>query len=310
VSTLPAGAAVRARRLRPEPARFWLALAPVAWSFEAAPWTDLAAVRLGRSMDPARVGPWPPREPEDLTYLPPGSAAPAHAAERCLSQLLPGQPVVGHEGWIVWDLLPAVLARDLTTFDSLAPGSAVWPLIPGLTDDRALWDEAMPLLAAAGMRHVQPMALDLEPAEKRRLAAFGDEGAFAALFHGGAAPSERAFSRVAARWGIRPFARRPVGSVAGRRRRNRHLAGDLLLAGELWLRCGRGETEGHALLRAGRWVEGAEHDVAALAREGHLDVVPWLDATSRAALREAAESGASRLLCELEEEYLAAEGRP
>jgi hypothetical protein len=98
--------------------------------------------------------------------------------------------------------------------------------------------------------------------------------------------------------------------VIGRRRGNRHLAGDLLLAGELWLRCGRGETEGHALLRAGRWVEGAEHDVAALAREGHLDVVPWLDATSRAALREAAELGASRLVAELEEEYVTAEERP
>ena len=305
MSTLSAGALVRARRLRPEPARLWLGLAPVAWSFEAAPWTDLAAARLGRSTDPARVGPWPPREPEDLTYLPPRAAPFEHAADRCLSQLLPGQPVAGHEGWIVWDLLPAILARDLTTFDSLPPGSAVWPLIPGLTDDRTLWDEALPLLAAAELRHVQPMVLHLEPAEKRRLAAFGDEGAFEALFHGEGAPSERAFARVAARWGIRPFARRPVDPMAGRRRGNRRLAGDLLLAGELWLRCGRGETEGHALLRAGRWVEGAEQDVAALVREGNLDVVPWLDATSRAALREAAESGASQLVAELEEEYVA-----
>lgn len=307
MSAPAAGTTVRARRLRPEPARLWLALAPAAWSFEAAPWTDFATGRLGRAADPTRLGPWPPPRPEDLAYLPPGAVAPAEAAGSCLLQLLPGAQGGGRGAWIVWDLLAALVARDLTAFERLAPGSAVWPLVPGLTDDRALWERALPLLAAAGIRHVQPMVLDLAPAEKRRLAAFGDEGAFAALFHG-AAPSERAFSRCAAEWGIRPFARRPVDSLSGRRQGNRRLAGELLLAGELWLRCGRGETEGHALLRAGRWVESSEHDVAALAREGHLEVVPLLDATSRAALAEAAGSGASTLVADLEAEYLAAAG--
>jgi hypothetical protein len=205
---------------------------------------------------------------------------------------------------VVWDLLPALLAGDVGAIEGLAPGSAVWPLVPGLTTERALWDAALPRLAAAGLRHVQPLAIDLDPAEKRRLAVFGDESSFAALFHG-EAPSERTFSRYAARWGLAPFRRRPVPAGAGRRSGNRRLAGELLLAAELWLRCERAEAEGHSLLRAGRWVEESDHDVTALAREGNLDVVPWLDATSRAALIETARDGSSRLVADLEAEYLA-----
>lgn len=307
MSLPPADVGGRARRLRPEPARFWIALAPPAWSWQAAPWTDLAAARLGRPTDPARLAPWPPAQPEDLAYLPPGASVPEAGAAGCLRQLLPGQRDGGSGAWVVWDLLAALVARDLSAFDRLSPGSAVWPLVPGLTDDRALWAEALPLLAAAGIRHVQPMTLELSPAEKRRLAAFGDEGVFEALFHG-ELPPERAFSRCAAQWGLRPFARRPLEALPGRRGGNRRLAGELLLAGELWLRCGRGEREGHALLRAGRWVETTGHDVPALVREGNLDVVPWLDGLSRAVLAATAGGGGGApLLAELEAEYVAPE---
>lgn len=299
--------AVRARRLRPEPARFWLARAPTAWSFDAVPWTDLAAARVGRPIDPSRVGPWPPAEVDDLTYLPPGAVLPQRTSDGCLLQLLPGEPVPSGSAWVVWDLLAPLLARDLDTFETLGGGSAVWPLLPGLTTASELWDEALPRLAAGGVRHVQPLVLETDPTDKRRLAELGDDGVFAALFHG-AAPSERAFSRRAARWGLRPFARRPAVPGTARRRGNRRLAGELLLAGELWLRCGRGEAEGHALLRAGRWIEGTDHDVAALAREGNLEVVPWLDASSRRAVAEAAETGASALVARLEAEYVREEG--
>lgn len=303
MSGASAGIAVRFRRLRPEPTRFWLSRVPVAWSHEAVPWTDLATGRLGRSTDPARVGPWPPENPDALTYLPPGSGDAPAGAGATLRQLLPGQRLPEEPSWVVWDLLPALLARDLEAFDTLDGGSAAWPLVPGLTDGEALREEALPLLAAAGVRHLQPVLLETEPGDKRRLAAYGDEGAFTALFHG-AAPDERAFSQHAARWGMKPFARRPASGLAPRSEGNARLAGELLLAGELWLRCGRPEVEGQALLRAGRWVDETEHDVAALTREGNLDVVPSLDETSRRVLAESVEDVDAQLVTELEEEYL------
>ncbi|MEZ5333476.1 MAG: hypothetical protein R2991_15900, partial [Thermoanaerobaculia bacterium] len=233
--------------------------------------------------------------------------APGERAGGVLRQLLPGTERRRGEGWVVWDLLPALLAGDLGAFDSLGEGSVVWPLVPGLTDGESLCEQALPLLAGAGVRHVQPLVLETDPADKRRLAAFGDEDAFTALFHA-PPPSERAFSRRAARWGMRPFARRPPSGATPRVESNRRLAGELLLAGELWLRCGRSEVEGQALLRAGRWVDASDHDVAALAREGNLDVVPSLDAVSRRVLTECAAGDASGLTAELEEEYVAPGG--
>ncbi|MDY7095052.1 MAG: hypothetical protein SX243_18920, partial [Acidobacteriota bacterium] len=57
---------------------------------------------------------------------------------------------------------------------------------------------------------------------------------------------------------------------------------------------------------AARWVDAEEHDVAAIAREGNLGVVEPLGPESRALLEELVVEGRSRLLEELEEQYLEA----
>jgi hypothetical protein len=221
--------------------------------------------------------------------------------------------------------------------------AAVWPLIPGLGDRPDGWRRGCERLAAAGYATVQPLALGLDPADRRRLAERAPESAYHDLFHR-LPPAERDFSRVAAGFGLAPFLRRPVterwpgarpdappaaepppgspvGSAAGSITpaaaafSNRRLAGLLALAGELWLRVGRPEAQGQALFRAARWADDTGYDLAALAREGNLGVVAALDHTSReligAALEAAAatdEPGDPPLVTELLGEYL--EGGP
>jgi hypothetical protein len=216
-------------------------------------------------------------------------------------QLFPGEPA-RPAAWVVYDLLHPLLARDLDPLASLPAGaSAVWPLVAGITDDPALWNDGLARLAAAGVRHVQPLALALTPTDKRWLAD-QSEGTFGVLFHG-SSPSERSFAAVARPLGVRVFAPRPVVGVAGRVASNRGLAGALALAGELWLRCGRVESEGQALFRAARWVDETDHDVRALVREGNLALVPWLAERSGALLSKLVADGGTPLIEELEEEY-------
>jgi hypothetical protein len=112
------------------------------------------------------------------------------------------------------------------------------------------------------------------------------------LFHGKAA-SERRFAAVAARHGLEVFHRR-AAREGDRRERNLTLAELLALAGELWLRLGRGEVAGQELFRASRWVEDAAIDVRALAAEGNLEIVEALRATGPASIvREWARAGES-----------------
>jgi hypothetical protein len=66
---------------------------------------------------------------------------------------------------------------------------AVWPLVPGLTDDAVAWEAGCRALAAAGLRVVQATVPALMPGDRRRLAeetllgeARGEE-AYRALFH-------------------------------------------------------------------------------------------------------------------------------
>jgi hypothetical protein len=217
-------------------------------------------------------------------------------------QLAPGQTASAGTR-VVYDLLATLLAGDLDALAALPAGAtAVWPLVAGVTDDPAMWRSALERLVGAGVRHVQPLALALTPRDRRRFAEAGRQEAFDALFHG-AAPSERAFAAAARSAGAGVFAPRPIVGVEGRAASNRRLAGGLILAGELWLRCGRGEAEGQALLRAGRWLDATDHDVTALAREGNLDRVPALDRRSAEIVRALVASGRSAVLEELEEQY-------
>jgi len=216
---------------------------------------------------------------------------------------------------VVFDPLPALigsgvdaaLAAVAAASNGIPGAAAVWPLIAGVSDSEDDAARAAEALAAAGLAAVQPLALRLTPAQRRRLAEAGG-AAFDALFHR-PAPPERPFARAAAAAGLAPFLPRPLPRPPLRGAETRRLAGLLALAGELWLRCGRAPEAGHALLRAARWADGAGYDLGALAREGNLGVVAALDGRSRELLAEAAAGEQPRLVRELLAEYAgAAEG--
>ncbi|HEV7505440.1 MAG TPA: hypothetical protein VGS07_11050 [Thermoanaerobaculia bacterium] len=311
----------------PEPGRFWIRYVPRAWEPSERPWVNLASGTLGEWGRTAKA------KPSDLTalaetplddvlYFPP--VPPRRAAARdevararlmagtpVLVQLLPGEEstvprVTGAA--IVFDLLPALLDRDLGRLRRLPTGaSAMFPLLPGVTDDPALWELACRDLAAAGVVCVQALAPALEPSDRRRLAErWGEEEAFEAVFHR-EPPAERDFARLAHRHGLEPFLPRPLPRPPVLGAGNRRIAGVLALAAELWLRLGRPVDAGQALYKDARWIDRSGYDLEALAREGNLGVLP-LDAASREIVAECAESGESEHLDRLLADYLAPDG--
>lgn len=310
----------------PEPGRFWIRYVPRSWETPERPWVNLAAGTLGDWSRAAKG-----RSPElaaledvpldDVLYLPP--VPPKRAAARdelgrarlvggtpVLIQLFPGDettvpPVAGSA--FVFDLLHTLLERDLGALSRLPSGAiAVWPLLPGLTDDPALWEIGCRDLASAGVRCVQALTPALTPADRRKLAErWGqeDEAAFDALFHR-QPPSERDFARAAHRQGLEPFLTRPLPRPPVTGAGNRWIGGVLAVTGEVWLRLGRPVEQGQAFYRAARWVDRSPYDLEALAREGNLGVLP-LDAESREIVAECAEMGESDRLARLLEEYVA-----
>ncbi|MEA2604158.1 MAG: hypothetical protein QOF89_5150 [Acidobacteriota bacterium] len=311
----------------PEPGRFWIRYVPRSWEPPERPWVNLAAGKLGEwgrnpKAHPSDLFALADTPLDDVLYLPP--VLPRRAAARdevararlmagtpVLVQLLPGDettvpPVTGAA--FVHDLLPALLDRDLGRLRRLPAGaSAVFPLLPGVTDDPALWELACRDLAAAGVRCVQALTPSLEPADRRRLAErWGEEEAFEAVFHR-EAPAERDFARLAHRHGLEPFLPRPLPRPPVLGAGNRRIAGVLALAAELWLRLGRPVETGQALYKDTRWIDRSPYDLEALAREGNLGVLP-LDTLSREIVAECAESEGSEHLERLLAEYLAPDG--
>lgn len=310
----------------PEPGRFWIHYSPRGWETPDRPWVNLAAGTLGewgkspkgKATDLAALAETPL---DDVLYLPPVPARRATARDELgrarlvggtpvLLQLFPGEestvPAVAGAAF-VFDLLAALLDRDLGVLRRLPAGStAVWPLLPGLTDDPALWELGCRDLAAAGARCVQAVALTLSPGDRRRLAErWGkehEEETFEALFHK-EPPSERDFAQMAYRHGLEPFLPRPLPRPPVLGAGNRHIGGALALAGELWLRLGRTVEQGQSFYRAARWVDKTHYDVAALAREGNLAVLPF-DALSREIVARFVEDDASDLLDGLLAEYV------
>ncbi|HTQ80302.1 MAG TPA: hypothetical protein VMM92_09915, partial [Thermoanaerobaculia bacterium] len=217
----------------------------------------------------------------------------------------------------IYDLLPALLRRDLAPLALLPPGAAaVWPLVPGFSDDPGFWEEAAALLASRQVACLQALPPQLDPADRRRLVELGGEGIFDAVFHGGGAgavrdgvvPAERSFARLAGRWGLAPFLPRPLPRPPILRGENRRLAGVLALVAELWLRLGRPVGQGQGLYAMARQVDRTGYDLAALAREGNLGVLSWLDGTGREVALELATAGRSSLLASLLAEYAGGEG--
>lgn len=207
---------------------------------------------------------------------------------------------------IVVDLLEVLLAERLEGLDAIPRRAVVvWPLVAALTDDEALWDDGCRRLRAAGAACVQAMVLELDPVERRELAGDRSEvDVYSRLFHGRAG-SEQRFAAAAARHGLDVFYRRATAG-GDRKERNAAAAELLALAGELWLRLGRGEAQGQELFRASRWVEDATIDVRALAKEGNLEIVEALRAPATAALiEEWARAGSSATVEAWIAEYVA-----
>lgn len=306
----------------PEPARFWIVYAPRSWPDGDLPWTDLGMVRLRSS----RTFSGPLELPDaadldDLLYLPPVAAELASARDDwaagliasgtpLLIQLEPGTATEASGTLIVYDLLRPLLEGDLEPLSVLPEGSnAVWPLIPGITDAPELWHEGCSTLARRGVACVQPMVVELTAEERRQLAESGGDDAFEALFHG-PPPAERDFARCAAACGLQVFLSRPAAAGTARQVRNRRLAADLALAGDLWLRLDRSVAAGQGLLRAARRAAGTRRDLAALAREGNLGVLDWLDGRGVDLVAEVVATGHSSLVDSLIEAYLAPESKP
>jgi hypothetical protein len=314
----------------PEVGRFWIRYIPKSWEAAERPWIHLAGAVLGdwakgkpRAADSLSAAPL-----DDVLYFPP--VPPRRAAARdevardrlmagtpVLVQLLPGEestvPPVAGAAFVV-DLLQTLLERDLGALRRLPAGStAAWPLLPGLTDDPALWELGCRDLAAAGVRCVQAVAITLTPADRRLLAERwggenGEDGAFEALFHR-EPRAERELARVAHRHGLTPFLPRPLPRPPILGAGNRRIGGVLALAAEVWLRLGRAVETGQALYRDARWADRTTYDLEALAREGNLGVLPF-DPLSREIVAECEEEGESDRLARLLAEYLAPDDPP
>jgi hypothetical protein len=314
-------AAVAASQL-PEAGHFWIRYRPRVWEPPASPWLDLSRAALGNARrwpHAANFAAFLATPLDDLLYLPP---VPAELAEErsslavahldrgtpVLLQLRCGEPLplpVGGGLLLVVDLLEPLLEGNLELLARVpAAATAVWPLLPGMTDEPALWHEGCGRLAAAGVRTVQALTPQLAPAERRRFAEQRGEHAFAALFHR-PPPSEQAFAQQAARLGIQPFVRRPLPRPPLRGASNRLAAGALALAGELATRLGRPVERTQALFRAARWIDRTGYDLDALARDGHLQMVEALDEPSRRLVSECLAGGEPGMLSELLAAYVA-----
>jgi hypothetical protein len=321
------------------PARPWLDLAAGRLGRNGRQAPAVAGSAHGAGWSPEDAGP----PIDDLLYLPPVperlAASRDELARRVLAggapvlvQLLPGDgtSLTAAEGAVlVLDLLPVLLAGEMEralaaageteppprtgnasppwTLPPAGVTAAVWPLLPGISDDPGLWARGCDRLAAAGVVHLQALAPALGAGDRRRLAeglaAGPGEEVFAALFHR-QPPAERELARAAHRHGLAPFLPRPLPRPPLLRAGNRRIAGLLALAAELWLRAGRPVGQAHGLFRAARWLDATAYDVDALSREGNLAVVTALDPLARRLVGEAASGGEPELIGELLAEYL------
>lgn len=307
---------MRLEQQQPDPGRGWIALAPSRWRSCDRTWTDLAGARLVA----ASLPPVPPAlevEDEDgLVYVPPVALVHRQARDRLVAaltddgvtvlvQLLLGEPAP--EGaHVVFDLSGPLLAGELERLSLVPAGAwAIWPLVPGLSDDDALIADGCRRLAEAAVRVVQPVAVEITPGFAQRLAAGRPSSVFDALFRG-SQPSEQAFAAAASEVGLSVWPARPETGARPRVRANRRLAAVLALAAELWLRLGRSRAAGQALYRAARGVEASALDVTAVVRDGNVAVLDFVDERSAALLEDVVAGVEPKLLRELQAAYVGA----
>jgi hypothetical protein len=316
-----------------DPWRCWIRHAPLRWPGPEAPWVDLASGTLGSSDgEPEVLAALHTPRLADVLYLPPVPAASAAARDRLaahhaargtpvLVQLLPEDPrpadaAAGAAGVVVvWDVLAPALAlaaggappaTGAVRLPHARPGDvAIWPLVPGAVDDARL-DAAASALSALGVEVLQPLPLELGGRDRRALGeamgeaigeAAGDaisEASYLRLFHG-ETPSPLPVARAASRRGLLPLLPRPLPRPPLVGAGNLRIAGVLTACGELCLLLGEPETRAQTLLRAGRFAEREGRDLAALAREGNLAVLPWLEGEALQVAAEVAGGAEARL---------------
>jgi hypothetical protein len=289
--------------------------APVRWPAPACLWLDLASGTLGGAVgDPSLLESLAQPAVEDVLYLPPVPGVLAAERDRLamrhagrgtpvLVQVQPGDPspAIGEGVVVALDLLPlaiAALREEMDVAGAALPTAdvALWPLAAGL--GVAATAVLVPALAAAGVHALQGVRLDLSGRERRELGQDLGEERYLELFHG-ATPEPLAIARLAAAHGLAPLLERPLPRPPLRGAANLRAAGALAAAGELCLWLGEPESRAQSLLRAARFAERAAHDLAALARDGNLGVLPWLDGEEREVVAAAVEGSEPRLLREL-----------
>jgi hypothetical protein len=307
------------RALDPTPFRAWIRWAPRNWPGAEVPYVDLADAHIvwpGEATGAGGLPERPPPEP-DVVYLPP--VAEDRRAERVAlaRRLVEGgcalllQDVEGGArteigGAIHWlDPLASLLSggesaisRQSGDEDSRARGALVLPLAPGLTPST----ESLSTLLERARQCCEtalPVPLDLDARDRRRLVDRLGEEAFDGAFHGRSLP-EREAARAVAEAGLRALPERPpLAALPPRATRNRDLASRLVLAGELWLRLGRSEGEGVALLASARRIETTHLDAAALVREGNQMLLDLPSATARRVVEEELSGAPASLAAEL-----------
>jgi hypothetical protein len=320
------------RELEPRATRLWVRFAPRRWPAAAtgvpAPaGLDLADRRISWSAAPrASAGDLPSSPPSgDVVLLPPLEKDRTREKQNLASAILASGGVVLDQRWlsqpsepaaeatgatVVSDLLFPLLEGNLAVLENLAPDSiALVPLIPGLSSDEASWQPLVTALVSRSPVAVVGVAPELSPVDRRRLVEWLGEESFERVHHSGAsAPDlERRFARAVAAAGLNPFFERPAAKLSPRAARNRRIATVLFESGERWLALGRREPDGASLLAAARHVEAATQEIAALARERQLALLPYLSPLARETVAAFVESGRSSLLAELRAEWVGAE---
>jgi len=321
------GLAIRREFLaqRSDPERLWVRYSPKGWPIVSGLSTDLAASpdpRRSRrtDRDPVLQEPAELRALDDLLWLPP--VEPSDRARRdrwvasaivagvpVLVQRLPGERVEAQTGVIpILDLFGTLVSGEFGELEPPAePGLAIWPLVAGWTDRPSFVSEGLAALRERGFLTVVGVRVELAPAQLRELADLVPPEGYERLFH--APPSDRrAFGRAVEVAGLCPFFERPLPGEPPILRRNRRLAGGLYRAGELWLAVDRDEVIGQAFFRAARWVDESSKDIQALALEGNLGIVDWIESPVEEVIVGLSGEDGAPLLQELREEYLSEVG--
>ena len=254
---------------------------PRRWPAPEEPWVDLSRSTLGKfSGTENDLATLAAHEVDGVLYVPPVRRELRPARDRLVAahrdrgapvvvQLLPGEPSPEVPGLLVRDLLlPVLRGEEIRPPDLDVSTCGIWPLLPGATPELEL---------PPGTSHVLPLVPELDPKQRRALAeALADPDRGWALFHGRPPESGPALESLFDR-GVEPYLPRPLPDEPWPGRSNLALAATLAVAGELCLHLADSPPRAEAFRRAARFVDETSHDLEALARDGNLSVIPWLE---------------------------------